>query len=70
MVKMMNRDIVEISLFHPFLVLFLFRFCCCCCFFLFFTSVCLVVEVLSARFLMNTNDVINGFVLAQNVPHL
>ena len=47
MVKMMNRDIVEISLFHLFLFFFYFGF------FVFFTSVCLVVEVLSARFLMN-----------------
>ena len=54
---MMNRDIVEISLFHLFLfflyfgffVFFLFFFV----FFLFFTHVCLVGEVLSARFLLN-----------------
>ena len=51
MVKMMNRDIVEISLFHLFLFFFYFGFFVC--FFLFFTSVCLVVKVLSARFLMN-----------------
>ena len=39
MVKTMNRDIVEISLFHLFLFFFYFGF------FVFFTSVCLVVEV-------------------------
>ena len=52
MVKMMNRDILEISLFHLFLFFFISAFLLLF-FFLFFTSVCLVVEVLSARFLMN-----------------
>lgn len=52
MVKMMNRDILEISLFHLILFFFISAFLLLF-FFLFFTSVCLVVEVLSARFLMN-----------------
>ena len=52
MVKMMNRDIVEISPFHLFLFFFYFGFFVVV-FFLFFSSVCLIVEVLSARFLMN-----------------